>query len=242
MRNRHCCTTWGVRSSPGHEPDTSLQGNRWPSARRAEVRPDSVTRRARRREPVHLEAFAQRHPGAVEDHPEIIRGNGEFRTDLVAVELHHLAHHEHARRVGRQLLEAEVHDVEELAATSAGSGSPQSAGERLPRAACREQARRNPRRRASSSSVRAATGSRCFRRIASTILCLRMPVSQVLRLDLPVNRPSPKRGDQRVLHDVLGERGRAAAAAQRATGSRAAFPVASGSRRPSQEPLRNAQC
>ena len=35
-----------------------------------------------------------------------------------------------------------------------------------------------------------------------------MPVSQVLRLDLPVNLPARERRSERVLHDVLGQRRR----------------------------------
>ena len=87
------------------------------------------------------------------------------------------------------------------------SGSPQSAG-----GACQAPVSLNSpsksSRSASSSSELAATGSRCLRRMASTILCLRIPVSQVLTLDLPV-KPScaGERGGQRVLHDILGERG-----------------------------------
>ena len=72
---------------------------------------------------------------------------------------------------------------------SAASGSPQSAGfaSQPPRSL-------NSASRSSISSsdsmspnADATVGSRCFRRIASTILCLRMPVSQVRRLDLPEN-------------------------------------------------------
>ncbi len=42
-------------------------------------------------------------------------------------------------------------------------------------------------------------------RIASTILCLRMPVSQVLTLERP-EKPARalQRRDQRVLHDIFG--------------------------------------
>src|SRR5436190_6029888 len=65
-------------------------------------------------EPVLFEAQAQRHPGSVKDDPQVIRVDRQFLTDLVRLELHHLPHHEDSGGVGRQLLEAKVHDVEEL--------------------------------------------------------------------------------------------------------------------------------
>ena len=57
----------------------------------------------------------------------------------------------------------------------------------------------------SSSSV-AKVGALVLRRIASTILWRRMPVSQVLTDDLP-EKPAARlqRGDERVLHAVLGQ-------------------------------------
>src|SRR2546423_15650541 len=66
------------------------------------------------REPVLLQALAKRHPGPVEYDPEVGRGDAEFLTNLLSLQLHHLAHHEDAGGVGRELFQAEIHDVEKL--------------------------------------------------------------------------------------------------------------------------------
>src|SRR5450432_1504612 len=65
-------------------------------------------------EPVLLQAKAQRHPGPIQDYPEVGRCDREFLTDLIAVELHDLSHHENAGGVRRQLVEAKLDDIEEL--------------------------------------------------------------------------------------------------------------------------------
>ena len=57
-----------------------------------------------------------------------------------------------------------------------------------------------------SPNAEATVGSRCFLRMASTILCFRIPVSQVRRLDLPEKPLPDKRGKQRFLDNILGER------------------------------------
>ncbi len=77
---------------------------------------------AGRRKPALLQTFPKRHSGAIENDPEVGRSDGKFLTDLVAVELHDLAHHEHARRVGWELFEAEIHDVKKLLARQLGLG------------------------------------------------------------------------------------------------------------------------
>src|SRR5438876_5621750 len=69
---------------------------------------------ARLREPVLLQTLAKRHPGPVQDDPQVGRRDRQFLTDLAALQLHDLAHHEHPRRIRRQLVQAELHDVEKL--------------------------------------------------------------------------------------------------------------------------------
>src|SRR3989441_2611789 len=69
---------------------------------------------ARLGEPVLLQTLAKRHPGPVQDDPQVGRGDRQFLTDLVAFELHDLAHHEYPAGVRGQLVQAELHDVEEL--------------------------------------------------------------------------------------------------------------------------------
>src|SRR6266853_6137480 len=66
------------------------------------------------REPVLLQALAKRHPGPVEYDPEVGRGDAEFLTNLLPIQLHHLAHHEDAGGIGRELFQAKIHDVEKL--------------------------------------------------------------------------------------------------------------------------------
>src|SRR6202171_2123483 len=66
------------------------------------------------REPVLLQALAKRHPGPVEYDPEVGRGNAEFLTNLLSLQLHHLTHHEDAGGIGRELFQAKIHDIEKL--------------------------------------------------------------------------------------------------------------------------------
>src|ERR1700681_1039535 len=66
------------------------------------------------REPVLLQALAKRHPGPVEYDPEVGRGDAEFLTNLLPLQPHHLAHHEHAGGIGRELFQAKIHDIEKL--------------------------------------------------------------------------------------------------------------------------------
>src|SRR5436309_2129751 len=63
--------------------EASLQEIMWPSALRIISRTgsSSLGLRAPGREPVAFEAFAQRHPGPIEDDPQVIRRNGQFLTD-----------------------------------------------------------------------------------------------------------------------------------------------------------------
>src|ERR1700681_3103925 len=66
------------------------------------------------REPVLLRALAKRHPGPVEYDPEVGRGDAEFLTNLLPLQPHHLAHHEDAGSIGRELFQAKIHDMEKL--------------------------------------------------------------------------------------------------------------------------------
>ena len=114
-------TPTSARPAPATRARRVLAGEEWPRAlddgfmavrlRRVAA---SSSAAGLAREPVLLEALAQRHPGPVQDDPQIIRGNRQFLTDFVGFELHHLAHHEDAGGIRRQLFEAELHHVEEL--------------------------------------------------------------------------------------------------------------------------------
>src|ERR1700737_388189 len=73
-----------------------------------------LRRPAALREPVLLQTPAKGHPGPIENDPEVGRGNAEFLTNLFPVQLHHLAHHEDASGIGRELFEAEIDDIEKL--------------------------------------------------------------------------------------------------------------------------------
>src|SRR5437764_14211381 len=66
-------------------------------------------------EPVLLQTMAEREPGPVEDDPQVGRCNAQFLTNLGAVEIHYLPHHEDAGRIGRKLFQAEIYHVEKLA-------------------------------------------------------------------------------------------------------------------------------
>src|SRR5438552_7403114 len=78
------------------------------------VLPSRLRVSARLSEPVLLQALAKRHPGSIQNDPEVGRRDREFLTDLATLQLHDLAHHEHPRRIRRQLVQAELHDVEKL--------------------------------------------------------------------------------------------------------------------------------
>src|SRR5258706_12098479 len=65
-------------------------------------------------EPARLQALAQRHPRAIEQHPAMRRRHGQFLTDLVSFEAHVLAHHECLGGLHRQPGEAFLEYGEEL--------------------------------------------------------------------------------------------------------------------------------
>src|SRR4029079_10804412 len=101
-RRTSCChPDSGASSRWDTRRDASLQRMMWPSAR---LNMGTGARGsgggAVAGKPVLLEALAKRHPGPVEDDPQVIRVDRQFLTDLVGLELHHLAHHEDAGRVG----------------------------------------------------------------------------------------------------------------------------------------------
>src|ERR1700724_2907777 len=66
------------------------------------------------REPVLLQALAKRHPGPVQYDPQVGRGDAEFLPNLRPLQFHHLAHHEDAGGIGRELFQAKIHDIEKL--------------------------------------------------------------------------------------------------------------------------------
>src|SRR5271166_5394598 len=66
------------------------------------------------REPMLLQTLPQQQPGTVQDHPQVVRGDSEFEADLIGFKLHDLAQGEDSRGIRRQLLEAALHDLEEL--------------------------------------------------------------------------------------------------------------------------------
>src|SRR5437868_3476666 len=86
------------------------------------------------REPVLLQALAKRHPGPVEYDPKVGRGDAEFLTNLLSLQLHHLAHHEDAGSIGRELFQAEIHDVEKLPSRKLSLGIAPGCGGILPMA------------------------------------------------------------------------------------------------------------
>src|ERR1700681_5022016 len=85
-------------------------------------------------DPVLLQALAKRHPGPVEYDPEVGRGNAEFLTNLLSLQLHHLAHHEDAGGIGRELFQAKIHDVEKLTSRKLSLGIAPGRGLILPMA------------------------------------------------------------------------------------------------------------
>src|SRR6202158_3192164 len=90
-------------------------------------------------EPVLLQALAKGHPGPVEYDPEVGRGDAEFLTNLLSFQLHHLAHHEDASGIGRELFKAKIHDVEKLTSRKLCLGIAPSRGRILPMAQFIEQ-------------------------------------------------------------------------------------------------------
>src|SRR2546423_4749440 len=79
-------------------------------------------------EPVLLQTLAKPRPGPVEDHPEVGRGKTQFLTNLRAVQVHYLAHHEDAGRVRRKLFQAEIYHIEKLALCKRLLGIPPRCG------------------------------------------------------------------------------------------------------------------
>src|SRR5713101_9451302 len=90
-------------------------------------------------EPVLLQALAKRHPGPVEYDPQVGRGDAEFLTNLLPIQLHHLAHHEDAGGIGRELFQAKIHDVEKLTSRQLSLGIAPGRGLILPMARLIEQ-------------------------------------------------------------------------------------------------------
>ena len=157
-----------------------------PCSRSSEARNVSV----RAAEPAHLETLAQTHARAIKHHPAIGRGDAQFLADFVGLQPHDLAHVERARDLRRHLLAALVEHLPEALvlqralriAPGLREGVP-VVGALLVEVAGRRTLRptRRPRRRSSGAS------RDCLRN-TSMILCLRMPVSQVRREDLPEKR------------------------------------------------------
>src|ERR1700682_38618 len=90
-------------------------------------------------EPVLLQALAKGHPGPVENDPEVGRCDAEFLTNLLPFQFHHLAHHENAGGIGRELFQAEIHDVKKLTARKLFLGIAPCRRRILPMARCVEQ-------------------------------------------------------------------------------------------------------
>src|SRR3982751_5065408 len=65
-------------------------------------------------QPSFLQAIAQRHACAVEQHPAVGRGDAEFLTDIVSLEAEVLAHHEHLAGARGQGGEALFQGLQEL--------------------------------------------------------------------------------------------------------------------------------
>src|SRR4051812_23815713 len=65
-------------------------------------------------EPACLEAVAKTQPGAMEQHPEVRRRDGELLADLAGVEFQPLPHHEDTGLHRRQVIAAGLQDLEEL--------------------------------------------------------------------------------------------------------------------------------
>src|ERR1700682_5755237 len=156
------------------------------------------------REPVLLQALAKRHPGPVEYDPEVGRGNAEFLTNLLSLQLHHLAHHEDAGGIGRELFQAKIDDIEKLPSRKLPLGIAPGRGRIFPMARLIEQGIEIVylafliERRDDRSPTLLADGIDDF--------VLEYPRQPGLEARSPGKALNPLQcRDQRILHHVLGE-------------------------------------